>query len=151
MKQFYNSKSLRRLSFLFVALFSITTVMNSCKKDDDDEDKQHIVQFETKIVTGGPTPAPTPPVTGKFNAIATQVGTGAETNYTATGISWKSNEFFVNESQSQLRVAASADLPYADSKLIVLMWIDSEIAKADTVVGKGTNKVASVTHSFLEL
>ena len=34
MKQFYNSKSLLRLSFLFVLLFSVITVVNSCKKDE---------------------------------------------------------------------------------------------------------------------
>ncbi|KMQ69463.1 hypothetical protein ACM39_04070 [Chryseobacterium sp. FH2] len=151
MKQFYNLKSLLRLSFLFVVLLSITSAVQSCKKDDDDDDAQHLVQFESKIITNGPTPAPTPPVIGSFNAIATQVGTAAETNYTAMGIAWKSDEFFVNESQAQLRVAASANLPYTDSKLIVTMWIDGEIAESDTVVGKGTNIVASVTHSFLEL
>ncbi|MGL6126118.1 MAG: hypothetical protein ACRC05_03305, partial [Chryseobacterium artocarpi] len=54
MKQFYNSKSLLRLSFLFVLLFSAITVLNSCKKDDDEEEFQdHMVQFEVKTTSGG--------------------------------------------------------------------------------------------------
>ncbi|WP_415326198.1 hypothetical protein [Chryseobacterium sp. MMS23-Vi53] len=150
MKQFYKSKSLLRLSFLFAVLFSVIFVLNSCKKDDDDEFEDHIVQFEAKIVTNGPTPPPTPPVTGTFSTVVTQIGTGQSTTFNPTGTTWTSGEQFVSSSQSQLNLAANANLPYADSKLIVSIWVDGEVAKSDTVVGSGP-KNAAVMHSFLEL
>jgi len=150
MKQFYKSKSLFRLSFLFAVLFSVISVVNSCKDDDDDEYTDHIVQFEAKIITGGPTPAPSPPVTGQFKTVVTQVGTGQSTTFNPTGIVWTNGEQFISSSQSQLNLAANAVLPYSDSKLIVTIWVDGEVAKSDTVQGSG-EKSAAVAHSFLEL
>ncbi len=52
MKQIYKSKKLHRLSFLVVALFSVVSVMNSCKEDDEDEFQDYLVQFEVKAVKG---------------------------------------------------------------------------------------------------
>lgn len=148
MKQFYKSKNLLRLSYLFAVLFSVIVVVNSCKKDDDDEYVDHVVQFEAKIVPGGTTP-PTPPIK-IFKTIVTQVGTNQQTQFDTEGLVWTSGEFFVNSSQSQLNLAANADLPNADSKLTVTIWIDGEIAETATVTGNGI-KSASVAHSFLEL
>ncbi|ASW76430.1 hypothetical protein IQ37_19035 [Chryseobacterium piperi] len=144
MKQFYKSKSLLKLSFLFIVLFSVISVVNSCKKDDDDEEfKDHIVQFEVKGTTG---------VISK--TIVTQVGTVQNNMYntptTPITLPWASGEFFVNSSQSQLNLAANADLPNDDSKLIVSIYVDGEVTKSDTVVGKGIRS-AAVFHSFLEL
>ena len=144
MKQFYKSKSLLRLSFLFIVLFSVISILNSCKKDDDDEDfKDHIVQFEVKGSTG---------VISK--TIVTQVGTTVNNMYNTTltpiTLPWSSGEFFVNSSQAQLNLSANATMPDDDSKLIVSIWIDGEVAKSDTVVGKGVLS-AAVFHSFLEL
>ncbi|CEJ69631.1 hypothetical protein BN1195_01933 [Chryseobacterium oranimense G311] len=105
MKQFYKSKSLLRLSFLFVLLFSVITVVNSCKKDDDeDEFTDHVVQFEVKTTTGG-----------VIRAIVTQVGTTKTDIFDPVGTTWASGEFFVNSSQAQLNLDAKADLPDADS------------------------------------
>lgn len=144
MKQFYKSKSLLKLSFLFVVLFSVISILNSCKKDDDDDNfKDHIVQFEVKGTTG---------VISK--TIVTQVGTTSNTMYntalTPLPLPWSSGEFFVNSSQAQLNLGANATMPNTDSKLIVTIWVDGEVAKSDTVVGKGVLS-ASVFHSFLEL
>lgn len=150
MKQFYTSKSLLRLSFLFIVLFSVITVVNSCKKDDDDEYQDHIVQFEAKIITNGPTPPPTPPVTGTFKTVVTQIGTSPSTTFNPTGTVWTSGEIFVNSSQSQLNLAANAILPYSDSELIVNIWVDGEIARTKKVVGSGEKNV-STFYSFLEL
>ena len=151
MKQFYKSKSLLRLSFLFAVLFSVIFVVDSCKKDDDDNEfTDHIVKFEAKIITNGPTPPPTPPVTGNFQTVVTQIGTGQSTTFNPTGTTWTGGEQFVNSSQSQLNLAANATLPYADSKLVVNIWVDGEVAKTDTAVGVGP-KNAAVMHSFLEL
>ncbi|MDP9960788.1 hypothetical protein [Chryseobacterium lathyri] len=140
MKQFYKSKSLLRLSFLFVLLFSVITVVNSCKKDDDDEEfKDHVVQFEVKTTTGG-----------VIKAIVTQVGTSKTDIFDPVGTVWTSGEFFVNSSQAQLNLDAKADLPDADSELVVNLWIDGEIVKTDKKVGAGP-MVASIDYSFLEL
>ncbi|MDC8107053.1 hypothetical protein MTQ00_21430 [Chryseobacterium sp. B21-037] len=89
MKQFYKSKSLLRLSFLFIVLFSVISILNSCKKDDDDEDfKDHIVQFEVKGSTG---------VISK--TIVTQVGTTVNNMYNTTltpiTLPWSSGEFLL--------------------------------------------------------
>ncbi|WP_370895987.1 hypothetical protein [Chryseobacterium gossypii] len=140
MKQFYKSKNLLRLSFLFIVLFSVISVVNSCKDDDDDDEfTDHIVQFEAKGTTGT-----------VFKTVVTQVGTSQNTIFDPTGTTWTSGEMFVNSSQSQLNLAANAVLPNADSKLIVNIWIDGEVAKSDTVEGSGT-KSAAVAYSFLEL
>ncbi|KFF26969.1 hypothetical protein [Chryseobacterium vrystaatense] len=139
MKQFYKSKSLLRLSFLFVLLFSVITVVNSCKKDDDDEYTDHVVQFEVKTTTGG-----------VIRAIVTQVGTVKTDIFDPVGTTWGSGEFFVNSSQAQLNLAAKADLPDANSELIVNLWIDGEIVRTKKMVGAGP-LVASVNYSFLEL
>ena len=147
MKQFYKSKNLLRLSFLATILFSTATVFNSCKDDDEDEFQDHLVQFEAKIVNGGT--APTPPLS-TFKTIITQVGTKQEQLFAAPGLLWTSGEFFVNSSQSQLNFAANANLLNADSKLIVSIYIDGEVAEIDTIEGSGTKQVA-VAHSFLEL
>ena len=147
MKQFYKSKNLLRLSFLATILFSTATVFNSCKDDDEDEFQDHLVQFEAKIVNGGT--APTPPVS-TFKTIITQVGTKQEQLFDSPGLLWTSGEFFVNSSQSQLNFAANANLLNADSKLIVTIYIDGEVAETDTIQGSGTKEVA-VAHSFLEL
>ncbi|SEW47505.1 hypothetical protein SAMN05421841_3540 [Chryseobacterium wanjuense] len=143
MKQFYKS-NLLRLSFLFAVLFSVISVVNSCKDDDKDEYEDHIIQFESKIVNG------TGSGTGTFKTIVTQVGTSQNTIFDPTGTNWASGEQFVSSSQSQLNLAANAVLPNADSKLIVNIWVDGEVAKSDTVIGSGT-KSAAVAHSFLEL
>lgn len=149
MKQFYKSKSLLKLSLLFIVLFSVISVVNSCKKDDDvNEFTDHIVQFESKIVYGGTTP-PTAPIK-IFKTIVTQVGTNQSTIFDTQGLTWTGGEAFINSSQSQLNLAANADLPNTDSKLTVTIWIDGEVAKTATVVGKGVKNVA-VAYSFLEL
>ncbi|KFE97335.1 hypothetical protein IX39_20260 [Chryseobacterium formosense] len=147
MKQFYKSKNLLRLSFLAVILLSVASVFNSCKDDEEDQFQDHLVQFEAKIVNGGT--APTPPVS-TFKTIVSQVGIKQETLYDSPGLVWTSGEFFVNSSQSQLNLAANANLLNADSKLIVSIYIDGEIAETDTIEGSGTKEVA-VAHSFLEL
>lgn len=140
MKQFYKSKSLLRLSFLFVLLFSVMTVLNSCKKDDDDDEfTDHIVQFEVKTTTGG-----------VIRAIVTQVGTTKTDIFDPVGTVWASGEFFVNSGQAQLNLDAKADLPSADSELVVNLWIDGEIVKTQKKIGAGP-MVASIDYSFLEL
>ncbi|KMQ60722.1 hypothetical protein ACM40_13295 [Chryseobacterium sp. BLS98] len=140
MKQFYKSKSLLRLSFLFVLLFSVITVVNSCKKDDDeDEFTDHVVQFEVKTTTGG-----------VIRAIVTQVGTTKTDIFDPVGTTWASGEFFVNSSQAQLNLDAKADLPDATSELVVNLWIDGEIVRTKKMVGAGP-LVASIDYSFLEL
>ncbi|SIQ96891.1 hypothetical protein SAMN05880574_1415 [Chryseobacterium sp. RU37D] len=144
MKQFYKAKNLLKLSFLFVVLFSIISVANSCKNDDKDEYKDHIIRFEAKIVNG------TGSGTGTFKTVVTQIGTAQTTTFNPTGTSWASEEKFVSSSQSQLNLAANAVLPNADSKLIVNIWVDGEVAKTDTATGSGEKSVA-VAHSFLEL
>ncbi|MFC7348917.1 hypothetical protein ACFQO9_19540 [Chryseobacterium zhengzhouense] len=146
MKQFYKSKNLLRLSFLAVILLSVASVFNSCKDDEEDEFQDHLVQFEAKIINGGT--APTPAST--FKTIVSQVGIKQETLYDSPGLVWTSGEFFVNSSQSQLNLAANANLLNSDSKLIVSIYIDGEIAETDTIEGSGTKEVA-VAHSFLEL
>ncbi|MDR2238798.1 MAG: hypothetical protein LBE92_22005 [Chryseobacterium sp.] len=139
MKQFYKSKSLRKLSFLFVLLFSAITVLNSCKKDDDDEFEDHVVRFEVKT-TGG----------GVIKAIVTQVGTVKTDIFDVVEPVWISDEFFVNSSQAQLNLDAKADLPVADAELVVNLWIDGEIVRTDRKTGAGP-AVASIDYSFLEL
>ena len=139
MKQFYNSKSLLRLSFLFVLLFSVVTVVSSCKKDDDDGSQDHMVQFEVKTSTGG-----------VIKTIVTQVGTTKTDIFDPVGTTWKSDEFFVNSSQAQLNLDANASLPDVDSELTINLWIDGEIVKTDKKKGKGV-LVASIDYSFLEL
>nr|WP_315028806.1 hypothetical protein [uncultured Chryseobacterium sp.] len=142
MKQFYNSKSLLRLSFLFVLLFSVITVVNSCKKDDDDGFKDHLVQFEVKTSAGS-----------EIISITTQVGT-AQTpmfNTTTTPLKspWSSGEFFVNSSQAQLGLAANAKMPDPDSELIINLYIDGEVVRTVKKKGKGVLD-ASIVYSFLE-
>ncbi|UWX58822.1 hypothetical protein N0B40_10210 [Chryseobacterium oranimense] len=140
MKQFYKSKSLLRLSFLFVLLFSVITVVNSCKKDNSDEEfTDHVVQFEVKTTTGG-----------VIRAIVTQVGTTKTDIFDPVGTTWASGEFFVNSSQAQLNLDAKADLPDATSELVVNLWIDGEIVRTKKMVGAGP-LVASIDYSFLEL
>ena len=142
MKQFYNSKSLLRLSFLFVLLFSAITVLNSCKKDDDDEFQDHVVQFEVKTSTGG-----------KIISVVTQVGTTQNTIYntTTTPVTspWTSGEFFVNSSQAQLNLDANANMPDDTSELTINLYIDGEVARTVKKKGKGV-LVASIDYSFLE-
>ncbi|MCX8525355.1 MULTISPECIES: hypothetical protein [Chryseobacterium] len=149
MKQFYKSKNLLRLSFLAVILFSVASVFNSCKDDDDEEQFQdHLVKFEAKIIPG--TPAPTPPI-HIFKTIVTQVGTVQNTIFDHVGLVWSSDEFFVNSSQSQLNLDANAELPNANSQLELTLYIDGEVAKTvKTTPGAGT-KSASIDYSFLEL
>ncbi|MBB4805868.1 hypothetical protein HNP38_001140 [Chryseobacterium defluvii] len=149
MKQFYKSKSLLRLSFLFIVLFSAFSLVSSCKDDDDEEYTDHIVQFEAKIVNGGPS-TPPPTTFSKFKTVVTQVGTVSQTYFDPAGFTWSSGEFFVNSSQAQLNLAANAELLHADSKLTINIWVDGEIAKTVTVTGSGTKSV-SLAHSFLEL
>ncbi|MCY0967843.1 hypothetical protein [Chryseobacterium wangxinyae] len=144
MKQIYKSKKIHRLSFLVVALFSVISVMNSCKEDDEDEFQERLVQFEVKATKGT---GPGDPV---LKTIVTQVGVSQNTTFNPPGISWKSDEFFVNSSQSQLNLDANAVLPNADSKLIVTLYVDGVVAKSDTATGSGTQD-ASIDHSFLEL
>ncbi len=144
MKQIYKSKSLRRLSFLVVALFSVVTVMNSCKDDDEDEFQERLVKFEAKLVKGTGTAVPT------FKTIITQVGVSPNTIFNFPGTLWSSDEFFVNSSQAQLNLDANAELTNPDSKLIVTLYIDGVVAKSDTATGAGT-KDASIDFSFLEL
>ncbi|NML71556.1 hypothetical protein HHL23_17365 [Chryseobacterium sp. RP-3-3] len=141
MKQFYKSKSLLRLSFLFVLLFSVLTVVNSCKKDNDDDEEftDHVVQFEVKTTTGG-----------VIRAIVTQVGTVKTDIFDPVGTTWASGEFFVNSSQAQLNLDAKADLPSADSELVINLRIDGEIVRTKKMVGAGP-VVASIDYSFLEL
>ncbi len=143
MKQFYNSKSLLRLSLLFVLLFSVLNVVSSCKKDDDDDGyKDHLVQFEVKTSAGG-----------EIIGIAKQVGTTQSmmfnTPTTPLNSPWSSGEFFVNSSQAQLNLDANAKLPAADSELIINLYIDGEVVR--TVKKKGQGElVASIDYSFLE-
>ncbi|KNB61383.1 hypothetical protein AR438_16030 [Chryseobacterium aquaticum] len=144
MKQIYKSKKLHRLSFLVVALFSVVSVMNSCKEDDEDEFQDYLVQFEVKAVKGTGSGDPV------LKTIVTQVGVSQNTTFNPPGITWKSDEFFVNSSQSQLNLDANALLPNADSKLIVTLYVDGVVAKSDTAIGSGT-KDASIDYSFLEL
>ncbi|KUJ55116.1 MULTISPECIES: hypothetical protein [Chryseobacterium] len=144
MKQIYKSKKLHRLSFLVVALFSVVSVMNSCKEDDEDEFQDYLVQFEVKAVKGTGSGDPV------LKTIVTQVGVSQNTTFNPPGITWKSDEFFVNSSQSQLNLDANALLPNADSKLIVTLYVDGVVAKSDTAMGSGT-KDASIDYSFLEL
>ncbi|WP_228377610.1 MULTISPECIES: hypothetical protein [Chryseobacterium] len=117
--------------------------MNSCKKDDDEEFQDHLVQFEVKTSAGG-----------VIKTIVTQVGTSQNTMYntlqTPLNSPWTSGEFFVNSSQAQLNLDANAELPDTDSELIINLWIDGSIVKTDKKVGKGT-LVASIDYSFLEL
>jgi len=142
MKQFYNSKSLLRLSFLFVLLFSAITVFNSCKKDDDDEFQDHVVQFEAKTTTGG-----------ELIAVVTQVGTVQNTilsnPVTPLKSAWNSGEFFVNSSQAQLNLDARAKLPEDTSELTINLYVDGEVVRTAKVVGKGEKSV-SLDFSFLE-
>ncbi len=142
MKQFYNSKSLLRLSFLFVLLFSAITVLNSCKKDDDEEFQDHMVQFEVKT-TGG----------GKIISVVRQVGTTQSTIYdtptTPITSPWTSGDVWVNSSQAQLNLDANATLPDDNAELIINLWIDGEIVRTDKKKGKGV-AVASIDFSFLE-
>lgn len=142
MKQFYNSKSLLRLSFLFVLLFSAITVFNSCKKDDDDEFQDHVVQFEAKTTTGG-----------ELIAVVTQVGTVQNTilsnPVTPLKSVWNSGEFFVNSSQAQLNLDARAKLPEDTSELTINLYVDGEVVRTAKVVGKGEKSV-SLDFSFLE-
>ncbi|WP_246008613.1 hypothetical protein [Chryseobacterium lactis] len=143
MKQFYNSKSLLRLSFLFVLLFSVITVVNSCKKDDDDDGfKDHLVQFEVKTSAGG-----------EIISVVTQVGTAQSTMYntptTPLTSPWSSGEFFVNSSQAQLNLDANATMPDPDSELTINLYIDGEVVKTAKKKGKGV-LVASIDYSFLE-
>ncbi len=142
MKQFYNSKSLLRLSFLFVLLFSVITVVSSCKKDDDDDFQDHVVQFEVKTTAGG-----------VIKSVVTQVGTTQNTIFntpqTPLTSPWTSGEFFVNSSQAQLNLDANAILPEDDSELTINLWIDGEVARTVTKKGKG-ELVASIDYSFLE-
>ena len=144
MKQIYKSKKIHRLSFLVVALFSVVSVMNSCKEDDEDEFQDYLVQFEVKAVKGTGSGDPV------LKTIVTQVGVSQNTTFNPPGITWKSDEFFVNSSQSQLNLDANALLPNADSKLIVTLYVDGVVAKSDTAMGSGT-KDASIDYSFLEL
>lgn len=142
MKQFYNSKSLLRLSFLFVLLFSAITVLNSCKKDDDEEFKDHVVQFEAKTTTGG-----------ELIAVVTQVGTVQNTilsnPVTPLKSAWNSGEFFVNSSQAQLNLDARATLPEDKSELTINLYVDGEIVRTAKVQGKG-DKYVYLDFSFLE-
>lgn len=143
MKQFYKAKSLFKLSFLLVALFSVISIMNSCKKDDDNEFTDHVVQFE---------------VTGTTNvvvkAIVTQVGTNQNTTFGTDALPiplpWRSPEFFVNSSQSQINLDANAVLPNANSEFVINLWIDGEIVKTQKATGSGTKSV-SIDYSFLNL
>lgn len=144
MKQIYKSKKLHRLSLLVVALFSLVSVMNSCKDDDEDEFQDYLVQFEVKAVKGTGSGDPV------LKTIVTQVGVSQNTNFDPPGITWASDEFFVNSSQSQLNLDANAVLPNADSKLIVTLYVDGVVAKSDTAIGSGTQD-ASIDYSFLEL
>ncbi|WPO83739.1 hypothetical protein SD427_05255 [Chryseobacterium sp. JJR-5R] len=151
MKQFYKSKSLLRLSFLFAVLFSVLSVFNSCKDDDDeDEFTDHIVKLEARIITNGPQSPPTGSPTGNFKTVVTQIGTSPSTTFNPTGITWSTGDIFVNSSQSQLNLAANAVLPYSDSELIVNIWVDGEIVKTKKAVGVGEKNV-STFYSFLEL
>ncbi|MCS4304826.1 MULTISPECIES: hypothetical protein [Chryseobacterium] len=143
MKQFYNLKSLLRLSSLFVLLFSVITVVNSCKKDEDEEFKDHVVQFVAKTSTGG-----------ELISTVTQIGTAQNTTY-STDLkplkeSWSSGEVWVNSSQAQINFAANAMLPQANSEMTITLYIDGEIARTAKVTGQGDNKVAKVAFSFLE-
>ncbi|MDF2553245.1 MAG: hypothetical protein K0R36_2666 [Chryseobacterium sp.] len=144
MKQIYTSKKLHRLSFLVVALFSVISFMNSCKEDDEDEFQEHLVQFEVKATKGTGSGDPV------LRTIITQVGVSSNTIFDPPGVSWKSDEFFVNSSQSQLNLDANAVLPNPDSQLIVTLYVDGVVAKSDTATGSGTQD-ASIDHSFLEL
>jgi hypothetical protein len=144
MKQIYKSKKLHRLSFLVVALFSVVSFMNSCKDDEEDEFQDHLVQFEVKATKGTGSGDPV------LKTIVTQVGVSQNTTFDPPGISWKSDEFFVNSSQSQLNLDANAVLPNADSQLIVTLYVDGVVAKSDTATGSGIQD-ASIDYSFLEL
>lgn len=144
MKQFYNLKSLLRLSSLFVLLFSVVTVANSCKKDDkDDEFKDHVVQFVAKTSTGG-----------ALISTVTQIGTAQTMTYSTDlkplNENWSSGEVWVNSSQAQINFAANAVLPQANSEMVITLYIDGEVARTAKVTGAGDNKVAKLAYSFLE-
>ncbi|MFY7816194.1 MAG: hypothetical protein ACOVRK_13515 [Chryseobacterium taeanense] len=150
MKQFYKSKSLLRLSFLFAVLFSVISVLNSCKDDNEDEFTDHIVKLEAKIITNGPQSPPSGSPVGDFKAVVMQIGTAPTTTFNPTGLTWSTGDIFVNSSQSQLNLAAIADLPYSDSELIVNIYVDGELAKTSKVTGSGEQNT-STFYSFLEL
>ncbi|BAP30405.1 uncharacterized protein CHSO_1368 [Chryseobacterium sp. StRB126] len=143
MKQFYNLKSLLRLSSLFVLLFSVITVVNSCKKDDDDEFKDHVVQFSAKATTGS-----------QLISVVTQVGTAQNTIFSTPTAElkegWNSGDMWVNSSQAQLNFAANAMLPQENSELTITLTIDGEVVRTAKVTGKGDNKVVKFAYSFLE-
>lgn len=142
MKQFYKGKSLFKLSFLLVALFSVISVMNSCKNDDDEGFTDHIVKFEVEGTTGV-----------VVKAIVTQVGTSQNTIFgtdaAPIALPWRSQEFFVNSSQSQINLDANAVLPNANSELKINLWVDGEIVKTIKAIGSGTKSV-SIDYSFLQ-
>jgi hypothetical protein len=150
MKQFYKSKSLLRLSFLFAVLFSVISVLNSCKDDDEDEFTDHIVKLEAKIITNGPQSPPLGSPVGEFKTVVMQIGTSPTTTFNPTGLTWSTGDIFVNSSQSQLNLAANADLPYADSELIVNIYVDGELVKTNKAVGSGEQNTATF-YSFLGL
>lgn len=143
MKKFYKSKSLLKLSFLFAILFSVVSVMNSCKDDEEEEFTDHLVKFEVKATTGV-----------ELMTIVTQVGTSQNTMYNTAATPytapWSSDEFFVNSSQSQLNLDANAQMPNSDSELTITIYVDGEVAKTKTVTGSGIKSV-SLDFSFLEL
>ncbi|CAA7390361.1 hypothetical protein [Chryseobacterium fistulae] len=144
MKKFYKFKSLLKLSFLLITLFSTLSVINSCKKDDDQEFTDHVVQFEVKATTGV-----------VLKTIVTQVGTSQNNMYntplTPITLPWSSGEIFVNSSQSQLNLAANAEFPNTDAKLTVNIVVDGEVVATKTVTGVTGVESAAAAHSFLEL
>ncbi|MBQ0151855.1 MAG: hypothetical protein KBS61_03050, partial [Chryseobacterium sp.] len=111
--------------------------------DKEEEFTDHLVKFEVKATTGV-----------ELKTIVTQVGTSQNTMYntavTPLVAPWSSDEFFVNSSQSQINLDANAQMPNANSELIITIYVDGEVAKTKKVIGSGI-KSASIDFSFLEL
>ena len=142
MNNFYTSKKLLRITFLLALLFSVTSIFNSCK-DDEEEYKDYLAQFEVKVTTGM-----------TIDMVSTQVGAGTASTYfppaTTTWTIWKSDEFFVNSSQSALFLNAKAVGINADSELTVTIYIDGVPKRTKTYEGAGEH-LAQINYHFLDL
>lgn len=125
-KSYFVNKVLKFSLALFFAV-SLLGLVASCKDDENDEQfedvtLQFVVDTEDDVVV---------------NNVITQIGTNQSSNFNVNDDSWESAPQVINTSVGAVHLAANGAGSGSDSKMILRILINGEVAAEQEVTGSG--------------